>query len=270
LGKQLSPSLSPAPPCQTRVIVLGASNVERGISTLVSVARAAFPGPIEFFLACGHGRSYGMESSVLGRRLTGISQCELWSALSERPALPTVAVLTDVGNDLLYGAPHERIAGWVEECVARLRAHQAQVALAGLPLGALATLSRWRFRLLSRALFPMHAVHFETVRADATALDAALRAIVARHDTGWIAPPAGWYGFDPIHIRRSVSRAAWEKIFFASRAALNAVDGAPRGSIRQWLYLKRLRPLRRHWWGVEQYQPQPAGALSDGSRVWLY
>lgn len=194
----------------------------------------------------------------------------MWSALSERPALPAVAVLTDVGNDLLYGAPHARIAGWVEECITQLRAHQAHVALAGLPLGALATLPRWRFALLSRVLFPMHSVNFEAVRADAAALDAALRAIAERHQTGWIAPPAGWYGFDPIHIRRSVSHVAWEKIFSASRAALHTVDEAPRASFQQWLYLKRLRPLRRHWWGVEQYQSQPAGALADGSLVWLY
>lgn len=252
------------------MIVLGASNVERGIATVVAAARATFPGPIEYFLTCGHGRSYGLESSVLGRRLPGIAPCEMWPALAARPALPTVAVLTDVGNDLLYGAPVERIAGWVEECVSRLRERHARVAIAGLPLGALSTLPRWRFALLSRLFFPLHAVRFDTLRADAMQLDATLRAIAARYDAGWIAPRAEWYGFDPIHIRRSVSAGVWEKFFSAAGAPLEARDSASRATFRQWCYLKRLRPLRRRLWGIEQLQSQPAGALEDGSRIWLY
>jgi hypothetical protein len=256
--------------CRARVVVLGASNVERGIATVVSVARNVFPGPIEYFLACGHGRSYGMESSVLGRRLPGIAPCELWPALADRPPLPTVAVLTDIGNDLLYGVPVERIARWVEECVARLCAADARVAIAGLPLGALETLQPWRFALLSRMFFPLHAVRFESLRADALALDAALREIAARHATGWIAPSAEWYGFDPIHVRRRVSAVAWEKFFRAAHSGDDARFDAPRTSFREWLRLKRWRPLRRRLWGIEQLQQQPVGMLRDGSRVWLY
>lgn len=252
------------------MIVLGASNVERGIATVVSVARDLFPGPIEFILACGHGRSYGMESSVLGRRLPGIAPCEMWSALADRPALPTFAVLTDVGNDILYGAPVERIAGWVDECLERLNAMDARIAIAGLPLAALETLPRWRFALLSRMLFPLHAVRFEQVRADAFALDEALRAIAARRGAGWIAPRAEWYGFDPIHIRRRVSRAAWGNFFSAAGAPSETRKIDSRASLRQWLCLKRLRPARRRMCGFEQRTPQPAGLLDDGSRVWLY
>lgn len=269
-GTQLSAESSDGPACRTRVIVLGASNVERGISTIVSVARNALAGPIEFVFACGHGRSFGIESSVLGRRLPGIAPCELWPALGAFPALPTVAVLTDVGNDLLYGAPVERISAWVGDCLRRLNDIGARIVIAGLPLESLERLPRWRFMLLSRVLFPMHAARFESVRSDALRLDAALRAQAEQCGAAWIAPPAEWYGFDPIHIRRSVSWAAWEKIFSAAVTDSNARVGAPRSALRQWLYLKRLRPLRRRWWGIEQFRSQPAGALADGSRVWLY
>ena len=59
------------------IVVLGASNVSRGLARLAAVARARQPGPVDLFVAAGHGRSYGANSRVLMRRLPSI----LWSGL---------------------------------------------------------------------------------------------------------------------------------------------------------------------------------------------
>ncbi len=92
-------------PC---VVLLGASNLTRGISTVVGMARGIVGEPSEFLIAMGHGRSYGQRSSVLGRSLPGITQCGLWEALRHARG-PTSALITDIGNDVIYGVPVETI-----------------------------------------------------------------------------------------------------------------------------------------------------------------
>ena len=42
-----------------RVILLGASNLTRGISTVVEIAKTKWGSPLDIMSALGHGRSYG-------------------------------------------------------------------------------------------------------------------------------------------------------------------------------------------------------------------
>src|SRR5262245_26664125 len=103
-----------------RVILLGASNLVRSISTVVETVRQIWREPVEIMAAIGHGRSYGQDSQLLGRKISGIFPCTLWEDLQARPPLPTFALITDVGNDLGYGVPVEELSKWVRGCVKRL------------------------------------------------------------------------------------------------------------------------------------------------------
>ncbi len=104
-----------------RVIALGASNLTRGFRTVVSAARAAWGPEVQVLAALGHGRSYGAPSRVVFRTLPGILESGLWRTLESLPALPTRALVADVGNDILYGLSAERILAWVEEALSRLQ-----------------------------------------------------------------------------------------------------------------------------------------------------
>src|SRR6185312_15364145 len=96
-------------------------------------------GPVEVLAACGHGRSYIAWSRFLAiRHLPGIAGCGLWQALEDRPGLSTVALLTDAGNDLVYGAPVPAIVRGIEACLEKLAARRAQIVLTPLPLARLA------------------------------------------------------------------------------------------------------------------------------------
>src|SRR3954465_11577323 len=106
-------SLPPTTPTR-RVILLGASNLTRSFPTVVATVRQTWPEPVEIMAAMGHGRSYGQDSSVLGRKISGIFPCALWQDLQNRRRLPTSALVTDIGNDMLYGIPPNQILNWVE------------------------------------------------------------------------------------------------------------------------------------------------------------
>src|SRR5262245_61538357 len=79
-----------------RIVLLGASNLTRGISTAVETAGTLLGRPLEVLAAFGHGRSYGMSNCVLGRSLPGIVECGLWRSLAALPPAPTSALVTDI------------------------------------------------------------------------------------------------------------------------------------------------------------------------------
>ena len=136
------------------MILLGASNLTRSFATVVAAARRTWGEPLEIMAAMGHGRSYGQDSTVLGRKISGIFPCALWQDLQNRPSLPTAALVTDIGNDLLYGVPPDRLHEWVERCLDRLAEAGAATIVTQMPIGSVESLGEARFRFFRRLFFP--------------------------------------------------------------------------------------------------------------------
>lgn len=259
----------PSDPPRRRVILLGASNLARGVSMVVETARGIFPPPLEIVAAMGLGRSYGMTSSVLGRQLPGICQCGLWRALDELPPAPTAALLTDVGNDLLYEASVASAAGWVERCLDRLAREGCRVVMTGLPLESVGGISERQFRVLRGLLFPRCGLSLACLLDRANALDSRLLEMAAAREIRFIRPDRDWFGWDRIHVRRRHWAVAWRDIL----AAWSDEEQHPppaRGSLLRSIYLRSLPPEARRLWSFEQRRRQPSGRLSDGTTLAFY
>ena len=83
----------------SRVVLLGASNLARGMPAIIKTARRHLGGPIEFLVAAGLGRSYGQTSRFLTRERVGIARCGLWDELAIEDRAGGYALLADVGNE---------------------------------------------------------------------------------------------------------------------------------------------------------------------------
>jgi hypothetical protein len=252
-----------------RVVLLGASNLTRGISTVIETAQAVWGSPLEVLAALGHGRSYGLRSRVLGRELPGISACGLWSELSARPPAETAALITDIGNDLLYGASVPAILGWVAESLDRLGAAGARTVMTCLPLASVESLSEWRFTIARTCAFPRSRARLADILTQARELNAGLAELAAARNVRLVEQRGGWYGFDAIHIRLRHWRAAWSEILAPWSDTQHSAPGA-RGSLTRWLYLRSLPPLERKLFGRARRAAQPSGRLGDGTTIALY
>lgn len=252
-----------------RVILLGASNLVRSLSMVIETTRQVWGEPVEIMAAIGHGRSYGVETSVFGRKISGIFPCALWNELEQRPPLPTAALVTDIGNDLGYGATPECVLEWVESCLDRLQVAGATTIVTQLPMESLARVGEWRFRFFRNVLFPSCRLSLSEVVARAQRLNDGLIATAEKRNLSVIPVSSEWYGFDPIHLKRSVWHEAWPSILAAWNREENR-RARPRGSIARWAYVRCLAPLERSILGFEQRTTQPSGMLRDGTTLSLY
>lgn len=251
-----------------RVILLGASNVTRSMSTVVETAELVWGRPLDLLAACGHGRSYGRTSCVFGRSLPGILECGLWDELSRRAALPTAALVTDIGNDILYGAGADQIAAWVAQCLTRLRAVCERIVITELPLARVASVTPGQYHFFRALLFPGSRVTWADAQSRVRELNVRV-AELARQQRGVLCVPRQeWYGWDPIHLRRAVWPEAWSEIL--SGWSDQAMTQQARGSWRRWLQLRRQRPLVRRLFGFEQRRAQPTCTSRSGSAISLY
>jgi len=196
----------------TRVVLLGASNVTLGFGVISRLLRSGFAGPLEILGALGHGRSYGAWSTMAVRSLPSIVECGLWRSLAARDA-PTFALLTDVGNDLMYGHRPETIAGWVTTCLDRLTAADAKIVVTRLPIARIERLSAVRYHAVRASFFPFHRpITWRDMLGRARELDVRVEEAAQRAGAAIRTPPLEWYGFDPIHIRWTQRTRAWTDI----------------------------------------------------------
>ena len=219
---------TPTPPTTPRIVLLGASNLTRAISTVVGLVTHRVGSPAQIEVAMGHGRSYGRRSRVLARSLPGVDECGLWPAL--RPSAgPTYALVTDIGNDIAYGHDPATIEGWVDRCLDRLAARGASIVMTRLPADPIRRLRPWQFRVVSRLLFPAHDLTFRAAVDRVIELDDRIRALGKRRGVVTIEMEPAWYGIDPVHLRRGCWPEAWGRLLEPWPAATAGPRPAPPG-----------------------------------------
>jgi hypothetical protein len=249
------------------VVVLGASNLTRGLQAVVATARGRWGRDVEILAALGLGRSYGMPSRVLVRTLPGILHSGLWTELKRRPPVPTRAIVTDVGNDILYGASPGQILAWVDECLSRLSEHTADITVAGLPVHSLQRLSTAKFLFFRSILFPRCRLSQPQVLEAVQEVAEGLARLAEARRLRFVPLEPEWYGFDPIHFRLGRWYSAWQQILAGEAAAPGPRE---RVALLETAHLYSLFPEEQWLLGLPQRKPQTGRPLKHGGRIWLY
>lgn len=270
-----------------RWLILGASNVRRSLIPLIEQILCVSKRPADILFACGHGRSYCRPNRVLGWSLPGLSESgwrEAWRHDDQEVSSRSV-ILTDVGNDLLYGIEPDELLSHVELCLDALHPSD-RIMLMGLPLDRLEQVRSIEYQIFKKIFFPGSTIAFETAMRSAREVQHGLEALCRARQNRWLIPPSSWYGIDPIHIRRSLQRKAWRTVLqqldasgeiASSSSAIELTETA--GPMLQqspaWRLLHSLRLIfsraqRQSWLGWTRDQCQPSLHLEDGSTVSLY
>lgn len=272
-------------PFCARVVVLGASNATKGISLIVETAERLLGSPIDVHAAVGHGRSYGKKSFLIARSIQGSLDCGLWDAIqtSSRPdvggqssetGVPLYALLTDVGNDIMYCVDPETILAWVDGCVARLQRLNARIVMTGLPMAVVDRIGRKRYLFFRTLFFPKNPNSLEETIRRVRVVQEGLQRIATDRHVPFVEQKAAWYGLDPIHLTQTARARAWMEVLSHWRddvAGRPDAAAIPRGSIRRFITIRS--KLFEHWWlfnRIDLGRRQPCVRLPDGTHVSMY
>ncbi len=253
-----------------RVVVLGASNVSRGLARLATVVRARAGRPVDLFVAAGHGRGFGVASRVWMRRLPPILASGLWDALDHDPragAASTGALVTDVGNEILYGFGSDQVASWVRESVGRLADRGSRIAITGLPLDSISGVGAVRLRLLKTVFVPGCRLTLGELQDSAARLDDHVRDIARDFGATIIEQPGDWYGFDAIHVHRRRLDDLWHAACDAW--GWSQTSSRPRATYGDWATLHTRSAEVRSIGRFMLHTRQPT-VDTDALRVWLH
>jgi hypothetical protein len=245
---------------RSRLVLIGASNASRALPGVLR-ALDARAGPHELLVAAGHGRSYGSPSRYFARELRPILECGLWPELA-RAGPPVRALVTDVGNDLAYGVNAARIAGWVDEVLARLAAANARITLTALPLANLEQLSPLFFHAVRILVFRGRPLEREHVLREARELDQRMAEIARARGALHVRIPPECIGWDGIHQRRALRSTLWDQWLRDLGLELDRAHGCRfRGT---------LRAQERRLFGREQRTAQPCARSAEGSTLSIF
>lgn len=247
------------------MIILGASNVSLAWSEIVSLAVQSSPLPIDLVTAHGMGRAYVTASSGFAfRRLPGILHSELWNAASNlNHDQAASALITDLGNDLLYGRRVAEVTEGAIQCIQRIRecSPNADVVLTAPPLESVLSLSSMRFRFFKNVLFPFSPLDLQSVKKKTQQLFDNVQQIAVDQRVKLYEPPISMFGFDPIHVRRRFRKTVFRNI-------MELWDQPPRGTFKRKRFPKAV-PCQRWMVGKEQRTKQPV-IDTDPLRVFAY
>lgn len=265
---------------RTLVVALGASNLSRGLSRLLQASRCCSSSAFDLVVAAGHGRSYGANSRIWKRSLPSILESGLWRSIDKMLCRdvfgnsPRLAVITDIGNDLLYGFSIEQIATWLEEVIHRLHQQQFHIVITKLPIESIQAVGLCRFRLLKTFFIPGCRQSLEEIKEQSRQMNNSIVRLAKKYQLSIIEQPGSWYGFDAIHIRRSCLDELWQRVVECWPVCVR--DSGMRRGRAQWSAWKEWSRLGfasaevRSLAGVMLFTPQPAFQLGDTTRVFLY
>ncbi len=262
------------------VAVLGASNVTLALPQILTVLhrRLAGSGPADYYVAHGPGRSYGTVAGLPGIEFPALGSCGLYEALEARwrstGQPPVYVMLTDVGNDVMYGVSARRIAGWIREIVEKFRSVEAHTVLTSVPVESVLSIPAWKFGLIRHILYPSYPMLRRDAFTRTVQVQDALEELGRDLAIDVLPTRKEWYSFDGIHVARR-----WRPHVFGTwtDALLGRAEGATSPSGRNGaelsissVRLRLSRPAELFIAGRRRTRAQKGIQIAAGARLYLY
>ena len=125
------------------------------------LTRCLSPRPVEYLHAMGPGRAYITEGGLLNAVYPPILNCGILDAARKKDKdKTTVALVTDIGNDIMYGVPAEEIVAGLQTLFSELEEIGADTFITAIPVDLEKDVGESYFRILRRIFFPKSRVEY--------------------------------------------------------------------------------------------------------------
>lgn len=193
-------------------VLLGASNLARGHLALANcLQRSLYPRPVRFLYALGPGRGYRAWGGFLRMVYPPIRSSRIFSAARENSGCQVVAVVTDIGNDIMYNVPPGDIMACLEDIFQRLRECDALILATPIPSSLETDLSRFSFLFLRSIFYPNSRVSHQKAVASIGQINGFLKDS-AKQKVRLLSGLEEFSGWDKIHFSLWRGHLAWSRI----------------------------------------------------------
>lgn len=210
-------------------ILLGASNLSRAYQGLVHyLERGLHPRPVRFLNALGPGRGYCAPGGLLNVVYPPIGACGILDSACMAGEERILALVTDIGNDIMYDVPAAQIIDSLDKLFAQLKERGADILVTVIPRYLEKAMDDFHFRCLRAAFFPKSRVEMHSATSAVREINSFLQA----EATGRITLISGLedcYSFDKIHFSPIKMHRAWTRI---AKVMLTAMEIETSGEIR--------------------------------------
>ena len=195
-------------------VFMGASNLARGYGALTHcLVRSLAPASVEFLHAMGPGRGYCAEGGIFNVTYPAIVSSGILESAREHAekARLVLALITDIGNDIMYGVPVDEITACLDTLLQELNALDAEVFVHPIPLDFSEDVSKRQFHILKSIFYPHSAIDYEKAKAAVTTVNDFLRA-KAGGRIHLLPSAKDFCGVDKIHYSIFRSHKVWSVV----------------------------------------------------------
>ncbi|MGP0628728.1 hypothetical protein ACTRW9_03385 [Nitrospina sp. 32_T5] len=195
-------------------VLLGASNLARGYSALAYyLTRNLKPEAVKIYAACGPGRGYGCWGGMFNISYPPIAESPLFERLGKqaRDGKRVVALITDIGNDLLYGMDGDSLIATMKNLFERLENLNAEIYATTLPVYFEGNVPAIVYYPIRTFLYPKSHISREEAIDGVRRVNAFLKEYKSPH-IHLIPPLDDYLGWDHVHFGLVRSAEVWNRI----------------------------------------------------------
>jgi hypothetical protein len=183
------------------------------------------------------------------------------------------ALITDIGNDVIYGSMPEKIISQIMMMIERIESlpclENREILVTRLPWPSVRKVAKYKYESMVRLLFPRTQLTWEMMLERVEEMDHRLQSHFPRSGVTLVEQSADWYGFDPIHILRRKRARVWSEIL-GHWSDFQISPRQCRSPLLNWVQYGWAMP-DVWWWGETlKRTPQPARRSKSGHPVYFY
>ena len=195
-------------------IFLGASNLARSFHGLkYCIERCIFPRPASFVHAMGPGRGYVSRGGILNAIYSPILNCGILEAVRNKKIKDqsVVALITDIGNDIMYGVSSEKIINGLQYLLNALGEFKTNIFITSIPVDLENDISELHFHIIRQIYFPKSPVKYSQASNNIKAINKFILQSSNKKITV-INDMKQFCGIDKIHYSIFKSQSAWSHV----------------------------------------------------------
>ncbi|MDC1152609.1 hypothetical protein OAT06_01265 [Nitrospinaceae bacterium] len=202
-------------------LLMGASNLARGYSMLTHhLSECLEKNKTEFLNALGPGRGFCARGGIFNITYSPIQDCRIIESAEKKSkkALHTVVLITDIGNDLMYGVSADTLIASLDIMIDEILKWDADIFLTSIHVNLKKDISPTIFLVLRILLYRSSKVNYEEMGLSILQINDYLADKVSKNERmHLITGLEAFAGLDKIHYSLLKTHAAWsavaEKIF---------------------------------------------------------